>query len=66
MLLINQRLDKLSAACIDFSSHGMLCGSSSSILSTPHADPNAEDDDMGDINGMWAHADIKLAKQPGA
>ncbi|KAG0699342.1 hypothetical protein DFH29DRAFT_1002037 [Suillus ampliporus] len=42
MLLINQRLDKLAASCVDFRTHGMLSGTClSSILAT--LEPLAED-----------------------
>ncbi|KAF8262344.1 hypothetical protein EI94DRAFT_1773205 [Lactarius quietus] len=40
MLLINQRLDKLAAACVDFAARGMLKGPllTSGIANDPHAD----------------------------
>ena len=73
MLLTNQRLDKLDASCVDFSTHGMLKGPlmSSGIANEHHVDAanmarNPTDD--GDVEadgGITSMGDVKLAQNPG-
>ena len=71
MLLINQRLDKLGAARVDFESRGMLDRSSIMqsilpVLPTPPSAPNQNsDDEATDAPGMTALGDVKLAACPG-
>ena len=64
MLLTNQRLDKLAAARVDFTSRGMLDGSLMAA-NMPVPPLNDEDNDIGDAPGMTSLGDVKLAQYPG-
>jgi hypothetical protein len=67
MLLINQCLDKLAAARVDFESRGML---DENMPPPPSSTPtplalNEDDDEVLDAPGMTALGDVKLATCPG-
>jgi hypothetical protein len=64
MLLTNQRLDKLAAARVDFTSRGMLDGPSSAANVPPEQAPN-DGEDAEDAPGMTSMGDVKLARYPG-
>ncbi|KAJ6609225.1 hypothetical protein B0H10DRAFT_2298332 [Mycena sp. CBHHK59/15] len=67
MLTINDRLDKLAAARIDFVERGMLSGPSARpLLPTPDPPPQAadEDDDGGDTGERTILGEVMLAKTP--
>lgn len=71
MLLTNQRLDKLAAARIDFTAHGMLSGPilTSGIANKPPMDapPNEPhgDGDAEAAGGITSMGDVQLARNPG-
>ncbi len=63
MLLINERLDKLAAARVNFQAQGMLDGS---LFGESHADISASDstnenDDGGPVESPDILAEVKLA-----
>ncbi|KAJ7862883.1 hypothetical protein B0H14DRAFT_3084624 [Mycena olivaceomarginata] len=70
MLLINQRLDKIAAARVEFVSRGMLDGALLPFPpppprdnpSPPPEDPNDENVDAGAIEGATCIGEVKLAK----
>ncbi|KAJ6622831.1 hypothetical protein B0H10DRAFT_1944422 [Mycena sp. CBHHK59/15] len=70
MLLTNQCLDKLAAARIDFTAHGMLDGALLPSLPLPPCDPSSDppdnpDDehvDNGAVEGPTCIGEVKLAK----
>jgi hypothetical protein len=74
MLLTNQRLDKLAAARVDFTAHGMLSGplQTSGIANEPHMDaplggalePHG-DGDVEAAGGITSMGDVQLARNPG-
>ncbi|KAJ7254507.1 hypothetical protein C8J57DRAFT_1473545 [Mycena rebaudengoi] len=72
MLTINDHLDKLAAACINFTDRGMLLGPSARALSpAPEPPPEAlqqpmdpDDDDEGYIDTRDILGEVKLAKTP--
>ncbi|KAJ7240911.1 hypothetical protein C8J57DRAFT_1370311, partial [Mycena rebaudengoi] len=72
MLTINDHLDKLTAACINFTDRGMLLGPSARALSpAPEPPPEAlqqpvdpDDDDEGYIDTRDILGEVKLAKTP--
>ncbi|KAJ6556913.1 hypothetical protein B0H10DRAFT_1847268 [Mycena sp. CBHHK59/15] len=67
MLTINDRLDKLAAARVDFVERGMLSGPSARpLLPTPDPPPQAadEDDDGGDTGERTILGEVMLAKTP--
>ncbi|KAJ6619562.1 hypothetical protein B0H10DRAFT_1946793 [Mycena sp. CBHHK59/15] len=71
MLTINDRLDKLAAAQVDFTVRGMMAGPSACPLppSDPHLRPAAnedEDDDGGASDKRKIMGEVILAKTPGA
>lgn len=71
MLLTNQRLDKLAAACADFTARGMLKGPllTSGIADRPHVD--SSDRGAGDRRdpeaaaGITSMGVVRLARNPG-
>ena len=77
MLVSNQRLDKLAAAHVDFTSHGMLDspGFPTHLLgdlpdaahSEPHSMPIVQDEehDVSAIDGPRSLSEVTLAKTPG-
>jgi hypothetical protein len=71
MLTINDRLDKLAAARVDFTDRGMLLGPSARALSpAPEPPPlqqpvDPDDDDEGYIDTRDILGEVKLAKTPG-
>ncbi|KAJ7751501.1 hypothetical protein DFH07DRAFT_868891 [Mycena maculata] len=69
MLTINDRLDKLAAARMDFEARGMMVGPSVCPLSVPDAAPapgatKDEDDDGGASDERKILGEVKLAKTP--
>ncbi|KAJ7761559.1 hypothetical protein DFH07DRAFT_867708 [Mycena maculata] len=69
MLTINDRLDKLAAARVDFEARGMMAGPSARPLSVPNAAPapganEDEDDDGGASDERKILGEVKLAKTP--
>lgn len=72
MLLINQRLDKLSALRVELSSHGMLSlvNGNPSRLSIPHRPPSPEIEmdlnvDAEPVDGVTCEGDVSLPNRPG-
>lgn len=66
MLMTNQRLDKLAASRVDFTTRGMLPGDCAVPLNFPQADPQAEDSmEDGDVDGPRTLGEVKLAKCAG-
>lgn len=77
MLLINQRLDKLAAAKIDFTFRGMLDGPSTGIPTAPNValfpdntnNQNADEDnqnaDAGPVDGRRYEGEVMLARTQG-
>ncbi|KAI0309305.1 hypothetical protein OF83DRAFT_1185856 [Amylostereum chailletii] len=61
MLLINQRLDKLAAVCVDFTAREMLNGPCLRLPPIILATGNV-DDDGGDVNGPTVMGEVQLAK----
>ncbi|KAJ7712748.1 hypothetical protein DFH07DRAFT_872806 [Mycena maculata] len=69
MLTINDRLDKLAAADVDFEARGMMVSPSARPLSVPDAAPapgatEDEDDDGGASDERKIPGEVKLAKTP--
>ncbi|KAJ6618080.1 hypothetical protein B0H10DRAFT_2176326 [Mycena sp. CBHHK59/15] len=67
ILLTNQRLDKLAAARVDFTSRGMMAGAllPLSLLPVPEDPPEEPDDDridQGGVAGPTCLGEVKLAK----
>ncbi|KAF8155158.1 hypothetical protein K438DRAFT_1863011 [Mycena galopus ATCC 62051] len=63
MLTINDRLDKLAAARVDFAARGMLSGPITYPVPPPAAPlPSEEDDDGGPSDERKVLGDVKLAK----
>ena len=65
MLLTNQRLDKLAAVRVDFTSRGMLDGALLAAEVPPQPPQNDEGEDAEDAPGMTSMGDVKLARNPG-
>ncbi|KAJ7200733.1 hypothetical protein B0H12DRAFT_1288754 [Mycena haematopus] len=65
MLTINDRLDKLAAARVNFTARGMMTGPTAHPLPAPVAPPDAdEDNDGGPSDERKILGDVKLAKKP--
>ncbi|KAJ7504628.1 hypothetical protein B0H11DRAFT_1632581, partial [Mycena galericulata] len=69
ILLTNQRLDKLAAARVDFTSRGMMSDALLPLPApppreslTPPPDPNDENIDHGEIDGPTCLGEVKLPK----
>jgi hypothetical protein len=74
MLLMNQRLDKLTAAHTDFAACGMLKGPllTSGLANNPCADISSNlahnansDGDVEAVAGITSMGDVQLAQNPG-
>ncbi|KAJ6551983.1 hypothetical protein B0H10DRAFT_2169848 [Mycena sp. CBHHK59/15] len=67
MLTINDRLDKLAAARVDFTEWGMLSGPAARATTGPPLPllaPDEEDDDLGGTDERDILREVKLAKSP--
>ncbi|KAF8259589.1 hypothetical protein EI94DRAFT_1813094 [Lactarius quietus] len=66
MLVTNQQVDKLAAACVDFTSRGMLDGPNMVENGASAAQPNEDGEDIGAIDDMVdepeLYSEITLAK----
>lgn len=69
MLLVNEHLDKLAAARVDFQMQGMLkdslFGSVSEVVMRPPSPDINKDDDGDAVNSPDVLAEVKLARTPG-
>lgn len=73
ILLTNQRLDKLGAARVDFTSRGMMSGALFPLpapplreFATPPPDSNDENVDHGAVDGPTCLGEVRLAQRYGA